>query len=62
MQKQLWEPEHDPAIEAEICSAIEEERIEAAAFQQRMHDIFLIVRNAALILDWNIDRSFREAA
>jgi hypothetical protein len=57
VQKRLWEPEHDPAVERAIYNARIEENIEAAAFRKRMHDAFLIARNAALVLDWNMERA-----
>lgn len=55
-QMEIFEPEHSPEVETAIREAIHEERAEQEAFQRRMHDAFLIVRNAALVLDWNIGR------
>ena len=57
----LWQSPFDPIVEARILDADSEERIESEKFRQRMHDAFLIVRNAALVMDWNIDRALEGA-
>ena len=55
-QMQIFEPEHSPEAERKVRGAIIEERAEQREFQSRMHDAFLIVRNGAMVLDWNVGR------
>lgn len=56
----LWQSPFDPDIEDRILAADAEERIESERFRRRMHDAFLIVRNAALVMDWNFDRALAQ--
>lgn len=56
MQKKLWEPEHDPAVEAAIIAAGDAEREDNIKFLARMRNVFIPIKNAAQVCLWETER------